>query len=197
NRLDFSQLSKKQLKAKWYSFSSMMDSSFKAQVKLAKYVTSHGAKIAFNPSQYQVKEGVRVLKPLLDLTEILLFNKQEAFILTKTDDIFLAIKTLHTLGIKIVVITDGPHDLYCSDKKHIYSVRPPDCEVVEATGAGDAFSSAFVATYVQKKSVEDAIKAGLANSLSVLTHFGAKKNLLRSHQIEKHIAKYNITIKKR
>ncbi len=194
NDLRFKNLVTKNLKAQWYYFSSMVGKSFSAQVALAKYAKSQKGKIAFNPSQYQVKQGIRLLKPVLDYTNVLLCNKEEVCILCKTDDVHLAMRTLYSIGVQIIVVTDGPNDLYCFDGKTIYTVTPPHAKVVEATGAGDAFASSFVAWYMKTESIEQSIKAGLVNSMSILSHFGSKKELLSSQEIEKRIIKLNVKI---
>lgn len=64
----------------------------------------------------------------------------------------------------------------------------PDSPIVERTGAGDAFSSGFVAQIAQRTttnrqpSTEDIIKAiqfATANASSVVTKIGAKEGILK------------------
>ena len=53
------------------------------QQKVATYAKKHKMKIAFNPSEYEVKMGIDKLKPILTKTDLLVFNRQEAEMLTK------------------------------------------------------------------------------------------------------------------
>jgi len=50
--------------------------------------------------------------------------------------------------------------------------------VVDTTGAGDAFASAFVSTLLYNCTLDEAIQAGNNNSASVIKHLGAKTGLL-------------------
>ena len=51
-------------------------------------------------------------------------------------------------------------------------------EVVDRTGAGDAFGSGFVAGLLLKDDIDYAIKIGSANATSKVENMGAKAGLL-------------------
>jgi len=55
-------------------------------------------------------------------------------------------------------------------------------EDVETTGAGDSFSSAFLAGIIIKKDIDFALSLGQANAESVIQHIGAKNRLLRLNE---------------
>ena len=164
----------KKFKTKWLYFSSLLGQSFKTQKKLAQTLTKKGTKLAFNPSDYLIKE--KNLSTLLKLTEILILNKQEAQMLTKQKDILLG---LHKLGPKIIVITDKNKQIQAYDGKKKYSLKPNKIKVIERTGAGDAFASGFVAAQIKGKSIQESLKLGLRESESVIKYFGAKNKLLK------------------
>jgi len=69
-------------------------------------------------------------------------------------------------------------------------------KVIESTGAGDAFASSFLSGMIKKNDIKFALKMGLANSESVITHPGAKNRLLNLNEILKAIKKKPIKIKK-
>lgn len=50
--------------------------------------------------------------------------------------------------------------------------------IVDTTGAGDAFASAFVSTLLYGCTINEAIQAGNNNAASVIKHLGAKQGLL-------------------
>jgi ribokinase len=171
----------KKFKAKWIYFSSLMGKSFETQKKLAEMMKNkNGAKIAFNPSSYQIKN--MNLKPLLKITNVLILNKEEAEILLRSEgkgekD---TLKGLHSLTGGIVVITDKDKLISCYDGKEKYFLFPhKNIKVVERTGAGDAFASGFVAGRIVGKGISECLELGLRESESVIKYFGAKNNLIR------------------
>jgi ribokinase len=190
----------KKPETKWLYFSSMMDKSFKAVKKITYHANIHNIRIAFNPSLYLTKKGVNYLKPVLRNTEILVFNKEEAQSLLDdtTDNTYQLLHGIQKLGPKIVVITDGKHGAHCLDtvEKHFYVIKPLKVKIKETTGAGDAFSSGFVAAKIMSKDTEFALRLAMLNAESVIKNKGAKNKLLGKeafHMAEndkRHIAKY-------
>ncbi|MDP3888933.1 MAG: carbohydrate kinase family protein [bacterium] len=87
-------------------------------------------------------------------------------------------------GPHIVGVTNGTDGVYITDGSTIYYHPSIATHVVSTLGAGDAFSSAFVAYIAQKKSIEDAIRAGSINSASVLLSLDTQTGLLSMEQIE-------------
>lgn len=164
----------KSFETKWLYLSSMMGESFHTQLELAKEQKREGARIAFNPSEYLIK--AKNLREFLKLTDVLILNKEEAGLLVKGED---KLKGLYNLGPRIVVITDGERKVYCYDGKKVYTISPKKMKKVDKTGAGDAFSSGFVAGLIRNKPIEFCLKLGVREAESVIKHVGAKNNLLR------------------
>ena len=167
------------IKTKWLYYSSMSDNSLETQKKLIKKLSKEGTRLAFNPSEYLIKNVD--LSQIIKLTDILILNKEEAIILCKRNkkkgDL---LSGLIKLGPKIVVITDKNNPVYAYDGKKKYSINPNNkIKVVERTGAGDAFASGFVAGIIANKTVEESLKLGLKEGESVIQHFGAKNKLLK------------------
>lgn len=169
---------------RWFYFSSMMNKSFNTLKKMSYYANIHNIKIAFNPSLYLAKKEAWRLKPVIRNTEILIFNKEEAlaFLGKNIDNIFRLLYEVYKLGPKIVVITDGKNGVTCLDSAegYFYSVKPVKLKIKETTGAGDAFASGFVAAKIRGKNTEYALRLGMLNAESVITHKGAK-NILLGH----------------
>jgi sugar/nucleoside kinase (ribokinase family) len=152
----------------------MLGKSFETQKKLAFKLHEEGVKIAFNPTEYLIKE--KNIEALLRICEIFILNKDEAKLLTKEKDL---LKGLYKFGPKIVVMTDKNNPAYAYDGKNKYSIKPHKIKVVERTGAGDAFASGFVAGRIAGKSINDSLKLALREGESVLRYLGAKNKLLR------------------
>ena len=185
------------LKTKWFYFSSMLEESFHTMERLAEYAQQNNIKIAFNPSTYLAEKGIHHLKYLISRTYLLVLNREEASILVGKDSMEGLLLKLRSLGPKIVVITDGKNDLYVVDEKYIYIAKPPYVKVVDTTGAGDAFAASFLCGILRKNDLEFAIKLGIINSLSVITHYGAKNILLTYNEAMKAMKKTKIQIHKK
>lgn len=192
NEIHYSDIKKAKLKTKWFYLSSMMGDSFITLKKLAEYAKRSRIKVAFNPSSYLAVKGPRKLKKILDVCDILILNRGEAAELLskpKNTNINRLLFELHDVVNGIVVITSGNEGVYCYDGKTIYYQKARMIKVVESTGAGDAFASAFVSGIIKGKSVEYALQMGGANAESVIRHFGAKNRLLTYREINKFISK--------
>jgi ribokinase len=177
NDVDF-----KLIDSKWLYLSSMLNDSFHTQVKIALYAHKKGIKIAYNPSLYTVKTGPYRIRKILDKSEIIIFNKEEAQALVKdtSGNIFTLLSQVAELGPKIVVITDGKNGAHCYNTydKTFYSARPLRVKMKETTGAGDAFASGFVAGILRGKDIKFSLKMGMLNSESVISCLGSKNVLL-------------------
>ncbi|MDP3765385.1 MAG: PfkB family carbohydrate kinase, partial [Nanoarchaeota archaeon] len=104
---------------------------------------------------------------------------------------------LKSLGPTIVAITDGKKELYIIDDSYIYVALPPPVKIVDATGAGDAFASSFLCGLLKNKGVEFAIRLGIINAQSVVSHYGAKNILLSYKEVMKIMKKFRVKIKKK
>ena len=154
NDLRFNEINLKKLKTKWFYFSSMIQNSFKTQEKIANYAEKNNIKIIYNISSYLAKKGKKHLKKILNKINILVLNKEEAELLVGKVDIKNLLKKLTELGPNIVAITDGKHGVYVYDNSNIYSGKPHNINIVETTGAGDAFASSFLSGFIRKDDIE-------------------------------------------
>jgi sugar/nucleoside kinase (ribokinase family) len=166
-----------------------------AYKKVLHFAKQEKALIAFNPGHKQVKEGKDTVHEVLEQTEMLFVNKEEAELILfhhygeKDDDSEDYLKKLaeklQKKGPKNVVITNGRDGSYVLDTKgewHFRKMFPG--KVVERTGAGDAYASGFLAAIVHGLSIKDAMLWGSANAASVVEHIGAETGLLTREGIE-------------
>ena len=81
------------------------------------------------------------LLSLLQRLDGFVLNDSEAHQLTKEDNVFAALKKIHKLGPKYVIIKKGSHGSILSGPKRLFSsARRIRCtQVVDPTGAGDSF----------------------------------------------------------
>lgn len=195
--LDFSEIDLEKVKTKWFYISSMLGKSFATIEKIADFASKNNIKILFNPSSYLCEKGKEYLKNIMENTEILILNKEEASLLVGHGQPLEKIISLKELGPEIVIITDEENPVYGMDNKNIYyKVVPYDIKVVETTGAGDCFSSSFLAGMLKTGDIEFSLKLAIVNSRSVLQFKGAKEKLLTYKQALVEINKRNIRIGK-
>lgn len=165
-------------------------------------------KLAWNPGGVQLEEGAEKFKKILEKTEVLFLNKEEAEkfsrltsnqLITQKEiseayDLSEIFQYFHHLGVKIVVITDGRKGAQCSAKNTQYHCPVYDFKRVDTLGAGDAFASGFTGALILKKDLQTALKFGTINATSVVSYYGAQKGLLKLREIEKVLQKQAIKI---
>lgn len=174
---------------KWLYLGTMLNKSFQTIKKVVKFAHKNKIKILFNPSTYLAKKSKSYLKDIIKHTSILVLNLQESqFILkNKTNNITTLVKSLRKLGPKTIIITDGPRGVYLYDGKYLCHKDPYKVKIVSTTGAGDAFTSGFLASYIKTKDLLLSIKIGMANAASVIAHIGAQNKLLTYKQAQNYI----------
>lgn len=175
----------------WIYLSSLGENSLSFQNKIIEYLKEHNqTKLAFSPGTFQIKLGTEALKEIYKNTEVFICNHEEAQVILKTEeeDIPKLIKKIHELGPRIVVITDGIKGAYTYNGNDIMFIKAfTEQPAVESTGAGDAFSGAFVGALAIGKEISDALIWGMVNSRSVVLYVGPHKGLLTRNQIEEYI----------
>ncbi len=182
-------------KTKWFHFSAMVKGSYATLEQISEYAKDNRINICFNPNNYLCERGTGFLKKILSNTKILILNDEEASLLVKNGSIKSKLSSLKEYGPEIVIITDGVKPIYCIDGKDMfYTVYPLDIEIVETTGAGDSFSSSFLAGFIRTADVTFALRLAITNSHSVLRHKGAKNILLDYEQAKAEMTKSPVRI---
>ncbi len=197
NSLDFSEINLERLETKWFYFSSMLDKSFETLEKLSDFAYRKKIKICFNPSNYLCEKGKKYIENILKNTQILVLNKEEASLLIGKGEPLEEIRSLKKLETEIAIITDGENPVHAADNSGSYfKIYPQNIKVVEATGAGDSFSSSFLAGMIRNGDMESSLKLAIANSHSVLKFKGSKRRLLNYDEALKEINRSEIRIEK-
>ncbi len=102
-------------------------------------------------------------------------NKLEAEILTEMKisddkDLVKATEYLHLKGVKRVFITLGKDGVFYSDGVSIGHKNTPKIEIVNATGAGDAFVAALAYGYTNNIEIEKTVNLAIYASIVALSH---------------------------
>ena len=185
---------------RWIYFSSLAGNSELFHKVVEKYLTDHPeVKLAFQPGTFQMRMGRAKLGGIYKRADVFFCNKEEAqrILDKKEENIKILLKMMREAGPTIVVITDGKKGAYVFDGstslttggKMLYMRAYPDPKPpYERTGAGDAFSSTFTAALALGLNVEDALRWGPINSMSVVQKIGAREGLLTRSELEKYLA---------
>ncbi len=154
---------------------------------------SPGVKLAFNPGTFQLKAGMRLLRPLLHRTQLLFVNKEEAELITglgPTSTMPQLLSRLQKNGVKTPIITDGPKGAWALDETstilHCPATNDP---VVERTGAGDSFATATLTAIINGKPLGEALRWGAIESANVVSMIGPQAGLLTLEKLKKNLKK--------
>ncbi len=165
-----------------------------AYQKTLDFVKRTDSKLAFNPGTLQLDEKPRLVMEIIEASDYLFVNKEEALkILFGTDeyldkeraDIKKLLFGLKSLGAKNVIITDSSNGSFASDQNNIaYSLGIFKVDVVEKTGAGDGYNAGFITAILHGKSLTEAMLWGTINSANVVQKIGAQQGLLTKDELE-------------
>ncbi len=197
DNLKFSTKEEEQVfKTDWLYLTDLAGESKTMVEQLAEKAKNSNVKVAFIPGQHQLERGIGELQKILKNTDIFILNIWEAGKLLNTkiacspqkieecdkfeptvDDFT---KKFTDMGAGISVITKDICGVSAYDGKTAYSVPAPDTEVVDTTGAGDAFACGFVSEIAKGSNIKKALNLGSRNAGSVIANYGAQTGLIRN-----------------
>jgi sugar/nucleoside kinase (ribokinase family) len=133
----------------------------------------------------KVTPNLRIDKHVLELVDICKASQDEIFVLTGQLELKEAIKALHDVGIKIVIVTMGAKGSLLSVEDAQYNI--PSCRpnvLVDPTGAGDVFIGAFLSEYLKGRELLWCASIGSAAASVVVegigsTCFGEAQEILK------------------
>jgi ribokinase len=177
------------ISTKWIYLTSLGKQWQNAYDKTLNYIKKTGALLAFNPGTLQIEGGKDNIAQALLATQLLFVNKEEAEELldlsSDQKDIEDLIKELKKLGPKIAVITDGQNGSFTiNDKGETLRENIVNVDVIEKTGAGDAYSSGFLSALIKGKTIANSMEWGTKNATSVIGKTGAQAGLLQKADLE-------------
>lgn len=165
------------------------DTAWQLHETLNTYLTDNPSIVfTFQPGDQHITWGKHRLAALYKRTNLLLLNRStaEALLASPIIDIKDAMLQLHALGPETVIITDGPHRVYASGSEGILSLPtyPKTTEIIDRTGAGDAFAATVIAALLRNQSLTVALQHAMINSMNVCQHIGPHAGLLSQSGID-------------
>lgn len=175
----------------WVYLTSMGEGFETIYKDLCKYVDRYKVKLGFNPGTFQLRAGVKANAELLKRTSLLSLNVEEAqsWVGDNDRDPEVLCRKLSKLGAKAVALTDGRKGAYSYSAEGFYYVPEYPGPRLEATGAGDSFTTAYISALFYGKTHEEALHWGPINAGSVVQQIGPQAGLLKKHEIESTLKK--------
>lgn len=166
--------------------------------KILTMIESARIGMAFNPRQKTIHDNPQKVVEAIKKSRVVLLNKDESIEIVSSLEVSLTkselndeinlIKKLKDLGPDYVALTDGRRGAWVFDGRDVIYADATGTEPRDTTGAGDAYSSGFLAAIIKGKSLEEALKWGIINSGNSVGFYGAHEGLLNTEQITDRIS---------
>lgn len=150
---------------------------------------SRGLLIGFDPNYHRMiwqpgEDGAQFVRSMIPRVDIVKPSEDDAERLFGKDDPFKQVKKFLDLGAKLVIMTLGKQGAIVSNGYETVTFQSLATEVVDTTGAGDAFWSGFYAALIQGYTVREALNLGFAVSAYKLRYTGAVVDLPKLETIK-------------
>ena len=146
------------------------------QLKALKRLDGKRISLDFNPTYMNdYRSRTDLMREIASRVEVLFPNEREALIMTKAETVKEAAKRIHGWGTRLVVITRGERGVlvYDGEFREFPALPISEDEIVDPTGAGDAFAGGFLAGYSRGKPLEECVGLGLERAREVLKKEGS------------------------
>jgi ribokinase len=162
-------------KAKYLHLSSFVgETSYQAQRELIKKL--RGVNISFAPGMLYARRNVREVNEMIASTAVLFMNEDETKVFTAKDYKVAADELLET-GAQIVAVTLGDRGCYIASPDERIHVNAYPVEVVDTTGAGDAFAAGFLYGLLNNESLMKCGSIGNWVASRCIAAMGAREGL--------------------
>jgi len=132
--------------------------------------------VSFDPGEIYARKGVQAIRSILERTDILLLNEREVTLLTN-GDIRSGADSLLALGPHLVVVKMGDKGCYATDGRQHLHEDVLQRDVVDTTGAGDAFNAGFLYGYICQLPLWQCLQAGTFTAAECIIQVGARNGL--------------------
>ncbi len=173
------------IRARWLYVSSLAG-ELDILRRLWRHAQQRRMKIAWDPGVGELSLGLSTLRPLLRQTAVLHVNQEEAARLMglgyEQDE--ASFDRVRQLVGGVTLVTGGTEGALAGTAAASWRSSTHHVQVVDTTGAGDAFTSGFVATYLKRPNrIPGALQFATANAESVIRSIGAKHGILKTRRI--------------
>jgi len=154
--------------------------AFQSQIKLIEAIPE--VSVTIDPGMLYARKGLAELKPLIERCMVFFPNERELKLLTGKD-YRKGAEALLKKGVKIVAVKLGARGCYVTDGEENHLIEPFKVEVVDSTGAGDAFCAGFIYGMINNKTLRECGILGNFVASRTLTKMGARNGLPRKEDL--------------
>ncbi|MDH5793332.1 MAG: carbohydrate kinase family protein [Candidatus Bathyarchaeota archaeon] len=151
------------------------EKSFQTQKRLIQALPQT-VKLSLDPGELYARKG-SMLKPFIEKTFVLMPNLNELDLLTKTADYRKGADVLLKKGVEIVAVKLGGKGCYVTDGRENHLIDAFKVQVVDTTGAGDAFCAGFLYGLISNKSLYECGRFGNFVASRCIMKMGARPGL--------------------
>lgn len=159
------------------------DSQLNVQKKIVDTL-GENTKLSFSPGSLYAKKGYEALSSIIRKTHVLFLNEVEVKILTGYDVYQEASEFLLDKGCNIVIVTLGENGCYITDGSKPLHIDAVKCDVVDTTGAGDAFCAGFLYGLSKGSELKQCGKIGNFVASRCISKIGARSGLPDIKELE-------------
>ncbi|MEM2103597.1 MAG: carbohydrate kinase family protein [Candidatus Bathyarchaeia archaeon] len=149
---------------------------FEAQKKLVQTLPEN-VKVSLDPGELYARRGVKQLKPIISKCHVLMLNAKELALLAGKRDYLTGVEMLLKIGVEIVAVKLGSKGCYVAGGAERHHIKAFKVNVVDTTGAGDAFCAGFLYGLINNKSLEECGKLGNFVASRCIMKMGARAGL--------------------
>lgn len=184
----------------WTSLTS--ESGCKAIDKAIDLTKSAGKKVFAAPSMSIIKNNPQWAKKLIEKSDVVSFNKEEASEFTNKLSTIDILNDIHRMGVDLISITDGANGSTIFDGNEMIRTNIFNTPIKDTTGAGDAFMSGIIISLFLGFSLPKLCKIATAMSALECSDTGVREGIphnvrtleefIEKNQVEQTISKINI-----
>jgi ribokinase len=159
------------------------EKSFETQKRLVENLPED-VKVSLDPGELYARKGIKALNPILKRTVVFMPNSRELALLTGIEDHVKGAEKMLELGVKIVAVKLGGKGCYVTDGRESHHVEAFKVQIVDTTGAGDAFCAGFLYGLLNNKSLKECAKLGNFVASRCIMKMGARTGLPRLEDLK-------------
>lgn len=159
------------------------DKSFETQKRLVETLPKN-VMVSLDPGELYAAKGMKALNPILNRSHVVMPNAKEITQLTGKESYENGAEALLKMGVKIVAVKLGSRGCYVTDGEEKHHVEAFKVEVVDTTGAGDAFCAGFLYGLLNNKPLNVCGKIGNFVASRCIMKMGARAGLPRLKELK-------------
>ena len=144
-------------------------------------VKERGLPVIFDPSTVGVllEVGLNQVREWLTLVEVVILNEEEAHFLSGKNNPVDAATDLLTLTPLVVIKRGGQGALAQARGTQLVQIPAIDVEVVDTTGAGDAFAAGFIQSWIGSADLQEGLNNGARLAAKCVSLVGSRPSIPR------------------